>query len=43
MRLQITDSTSRFAFVVPQALNNVSAVFGELGIDHRVRKTCFQK
>uniref|UniRef100_A0A0R3RXJ8 4-coumarate--CoA ligase 1-like n=1 Tax=Elaeophora elaphi TaxID=1147741 RepID=A0A0R3RXJ8_9BILA len=35
MRLQIMDSTSRFAFVVPHALDNVSAVFNELNIDHR--------
>lgn len=36
MRWQVTDSASRFSFVVPQALENVSAVFNELGIDHRV-------
>ncbi|VDN83433.1 unnamed protein product [Brugia pahangi] len=36
MRWQIMDSTSRFAFVVPHALNNVSTVFTELNIDHRV-------
>nr|CDP98781.1 BMA-ACS-12 [Brugia malayi] len=36
MRWQIMDSTSRFAFVVPHALNNVSTVFAELNIDHRV-------
>ncbi|VBB34424.1 unnamed protein product [Acanthocheilonema viteae] len=36
MRWQIMDSTSRFAFVVPHALDNVSAVFNELNIDHRI-------
>ncbi|CAG9538874.1 unnamed protein product [Cercopithifilaria johnstoni] len=36
MRWQIMDSTSRFAFVVPNALDNVSAIFNELNIDHRI-------
>lgn len=36
MRWQIADSGSRFAFVVPQALSNVSGVFNEIQIDHRV-------
>lgn len=44
MRWQIMDSTSRFAFVVPHALDNVSAVFNELDIDHRVaHKNFFKK
>uniref|UniRef100_A0A915ARH8 4-coumarate--CoA ligase n=1 Tax=Parascaris univalens TaxID=6257 RepID=A0A915ARH8_PARUN len=36
MRLQISDSAARFAFAVPSALSNLSAVFCELDIVHRI-------
>uniref|UniRef100_A0A915PUV5 Uncharacterized protein n=1 Tax=Setaria digitata TaxID=48799 RepID=A0A915PUV5_9BILA len=36
MRWQIMDSASRFAFVVPHALDNVSAIFNELSINYRI-------
>uniref|UniRef100_A0A914RQ13 AMP-dependent synthetase/ligase domain-containing protein n=1 Tax=Parascaris equorum TaxID=6256 RepID=A0A914RQ13_PAREQ len=40
MRLQISDSAARFAFAVPSALSNLSAVFCELDIVHRMPMSC---
>ena len=36
MRFQITDSAARFAFVTPNAIQNLAAVFCELEYVHRV-------
>ncbi|VDK18889.1 unnamed protein product [Anisakis simplex] len=40
MRLQISDSFARLAFVTPSALTNISSVFRELDQVHRVRRNC---